>query len=198
MIKNRGELIDVTDQVNLTIQFRDTSGTPINTDTYPNISVVQPSGLVAIAPTSAGVQQIGTGKYSFIYTVPINGPYGIYNDIWVGYINGFRVQTNFEFVVLHTQVPGINTDGYVHLGDDPGFNYSQCAIKNINKLLKSLKARLNSSGKAKSADSYGNTIYVDCDIFSIDMLVTFLSTALWDFNQVPFFTFFQFDDDNFV
>jgi len=30
------------------------------------------------------------------------------------------------------------------------------------------------------------------------MLVTFLATALWDFNQVPFFTFFQFDDDNFV
>jgi hypothetical protein len=30
------------------------------------------------------------------------------------------------------------------------------------------------------------------------MLTTFLATALWDFNQVPYFTFFQFDDDNFV
>jgi hypothetical protein len=30
------------------------------------------------------------------------------------------------------------------------------------------------------------------------MLVTFLGTALWDFNQVPFFTTFDFDDDNFV
>jgi hypothetical protein len=197
-IKARGELIDVTDQVNLTIQFRDSSGNPINTDSYPTISIVQPSGLVAIAPTSAGVAQVGVGKYSFIYTVPINGPYGVFNDIWVGFINGFRVQTNFEFIVLHTQIPGINTDGYAHLGDDPGFDYSQAAIKNINKLLKSLKARLNSAGKAKSTDSYGNVVYVDCDIFSIDMLVTFLATALWDFNQVPFFTFFQFDDDNFV
>lgn len=198
VIKARGELIDVTDQVALTIQFRDTSGNPVDTDSYPTISIVQPSGLVALAPTSAGVGKIGTGKYSFIYTIPINGPYGVYDDIWVGYINGFRVQTQFNFVVLHTQVPSLNTDGYVHLGDDPGFQYSQAAIKNINKLLKSLRARLNSQGKAKSVDGFGNTIYVDCDIFSIDMLVTFLATALWDFNQVPFFTFFQFDDDNFV
>jgi hypothetical protein len=197
-IKARGELIDVTDQVNLTVQFRDMSGTPVDTDSFPTISIIQPSGLVSLAPTSAGVARIGVGKYSFIYTIPINGPYGVFNDVWVGFINGFRVETNFEFVVLHTQVPGINTDGYAHLGDDPGFDYSQQAIKNINKLLKSLKARLNSAGKAKSTDGYGNVIYVDCDIFSVDMLVTFLATALWDFNQVPFFTFFQFDDDNFV
>lgn len=197
-IKARGELIDVTDQVNLTVQFKDTAGNPIDTDSFPKISIVQPSGLVALAPTSAGVTRIGVGKYSFIYTVPINGPYGVYNDIWVGYVNGYRVETQFDFVVLHTQVPAINTDGYVHLGDDPGFNYSQAAIKNINKLLKSLKARLNSSGKAKATDKFGNVVYVDCDIFSIDMLVTFLATALWDFNQVPFFTFFTFDDDGFV
>ncbi len=198
VIKARGELIDVTDQVNLTVQFRDTAGTPVDTDSFPTISIVQPSGLVAMSPTSAGVARIGVGKYSFIYTVPINGPYGVFNDIWVGFVNGFRVQTQFDFVVLHTQVPAINIDGYAHLGDDPGFQYSQPAIKNINKLLKSLKARLNSAGKAKATDKFGNVVYVDCDIFSIDMLVTFLATALWDFNQVPFFTFFQFDDDNFV
>jgi hypothetical protein len=113
-------------------------------------------------------------------------------------INGFRVETTFQFVVAHTQMPAINTDGYAHLGDDPGFNYSQAAIKNINKLIKSVRARLNSAGKAKSTDAYGNVVYVDCDIFSVDMFVTFLATALWDFNQVPYFTFFQFDDDAFV
>lgn len=197
-IKARGELIDVTDQVNLTVQFKDNTGMPVDTDSFPQISIIQPSGLVTLAPTSAGVTRVSSGKYSFIYTVPINGPYGVFNDIWVGYVNGYRVEGSQEFIVLHTQVPAINTDGYAHLGDDPGFNYSQAAIKNINKLIKSLKARLNSAGKAKAADAYGNVIYVDCDIFSIDMLTTFLATALWDFNQVPFFTFFQFDDDNFV
>lgn len=197
-IKARGELIDVTDQVNLTVQFKDALGNPIDTDSFPTISIVQPSGLVALSPTSTGVSRISTGKYSFTFTIPINGPYGVFNDIWIGYINGFRVETTFSFVVDHTQIPSINSDGYVHLGDDPGFNYSQCATININKLIKSLKARLNSAGKAKSADAYGNTVYVDCDIFSISMLTTFLATALWDFNQVPYFTFFQFDDQDFV
>lgn len=197
-IKARGETLDVNDQVNLTVQFRDQFGNPVDTDSYPQISIIQPSGLVAIAPTSAGVSRVGVGKYSFIFTIPYNGPYGVFQDIWVGYINGFRAEANFSFVVVKTDVPAINSDGYAHLGDDPGFQYSQAAIKNINKLIKSLKARLNSAGKAKSVDSFGNTIYVDCDIFSIDMLTTFLATALWDFNQVPFFTFFQFDDDNFV
>ena len=198
VIKARGELIDVTDQVNLTVQFKDNTGAPVDTDSVPQISIIQPSGLVTLAPTSAGVARVGPGKYSFIYTVPINGPYGVFNDVWIGFINGFRVETTFSFVVTHTQVPAINTDGYVHLGDDPGFDYSQAAVKNINKLLKSLKARLNSAGKAKATDVYGNVVYVDCDIFSVDMLVTFLATALWDFNEVPYFTFFQFDDDNFV
>ena len=197
-IKARGELIDVTDQVNLTVQFKDSGGNPVDTDSYPKISIIQPSGLVLLAPTSSGVSKESTGKYSYIFTVPINGPYGVFNDVWLGYINGFRVETTFNFIVTHTQVPAINTDGYVHLGDDPGFDYSQAATKNINKLLKSLKARLNSAGKALAKDSYGNNIYVDCDIFSYDMLTTFLATALWDFNQVPYFTFFQFDDDNFV
>lgn len=197
-IKARGELIDVTDQVNLIVQFKDGTGAPIDTDSFPQISIVQPSGAVLLAPTSVGVTRIGTGKYSYIFTVPINGPYGVFNDIWTGYISGFRVEVEFSFVVAHTQLPAINTDGYVHLGDDPGFNYSQAATKNINKLMKSLRARLNSAGKARSKDSFGNVIYVDCDIFSVDMLTTFLATALWDFNQVPYFTLFQFDDDNFV
>lgn len=197
-IKARGELIDVTDQVNLIVQFGDVSGAPINTDSFPQISIVQPSGLVLLAPTSVGVSQLSDGRYSYIFTVPINGPYGVFNDVWSGYINGFRVEATLSFIVNHTQVPAINTDGFVHLGDDPGFDYSQCAIKNINKLMKSLRARLNSSGKAKSQDGYGNTTYVDCDIFSVSMLTTFLATALWDFNQVPYFTWFTFDEDYFV
>lgn len=197
-IKARGETLTVTDQVNLTVQFKDSSGSPVDTDSFPQISIIQPSGLVALAPTSVGVTHIGVGKYSYIYTVPYNGPYGVFNDIWTGYVNGFRTETQFSFVVVGTQTPGINIDGYVHLGDDPGFNYSQCATKNINKLMKSLRARLNSDGKAKTTDSYGNVIYVDCSTFSVDMLTTFLGTALWDFNQVPFFTFFTYDDDAFV
>jgi hypothetical protein len=198
VIKARGEIISPTEQVSLTVQFKDQFGITIDADSFPKISLSQPSGLVALAPTSVGVTKLSTGKYSYIFTAPINGPLGVWRDSWVAYINGFRVETCFEFIVNISQIPGINSDGYQMLGDDPGFNYSQAATININKLIKSLKARLNSSGKARNTDSYGNVMFVDCDTFSIDMLTTFLATALWQFNQIPYFTFFQFDDDGFV
>ena len=197
-IKARGEEVDVTEQINLVVQFKDMNGAPIDTDSFPKLSLVQPSGGVFMAPTSVGVSRMAQGKYSYILTIPYAGPYGAWNDVWVGYINGQRVETTFSFVVSHTQIPSVNTDGYRHLGDDPGFNYSQNAIKNINFLIKALRARLNSSGKAKAKDSFGNDIYVDCDIYSVEMLTSFLATALWEFNAIPYFTFFQFDDDAFV
>lgn len=197
-IKARGQMLDLNDQVNLTVQFKDSNGNPVDTDSFPQITVVDPTGLVSFGPTSAGVAQVDTGKYSFLYTVGYNGPLGVYSDIWVGYIGGVRVETNFSFVVAMTDLPAINSDGYMHLGDDPGFDYSQIAIANINKLLKLLKRRLNSAGKVKTTDGYGNTVYVTCDIFSVDQLTTFLAGALWDFNQVPYFTYFTFDDSNFV
>ena len=197
-IKARGELIEPTNWVNLTVQFKDTFGNLTDTDSFPTITIRSPSGLVIMGPTSAGVTHVSTGQYSFLFYVNIDGPYGVYNDIWDATINGFPIEATFSFIVAHTDLPAINSDGYVHLGDDPGFNYSQGAILNINKLIKMLKARLNSAGKAKSVDSNGNVQFVDCDIFSIDMLTTFLATALSDFNQVPYFTFFTFDETPFI
>lgn len=196
--KYRGEVIGATDQVVLTVQYKDHTGTFVDTDSYPTISIVEPNGSVIMSPTTVGVTQLDTGKYSYTFTVPYNPAYGNWMDVWEATIDGYYVESNLNFLVLHTQVPMINTDGYVALGDDPGFNYSQAAIMNINKLLKMLRARLNSSGKSKSTDEYGNVIYVTCDIYSIDMLVTFLGIALSDFNQTPYFTFFQFDDDSFI
>lgn len=193
----RGELLDVTSNVNLTVQFRDQFGNLVNTDTLPTISIIQPSGAVLQTPTTVGVTNTSIGQYSFIFTIPYNGPYGVWNDVWTGTINGFLVQATFSFVVSHTDLPNINSDGYLHLGDDPGFNYSQIAISNINKLLKMLKNRLNSSGKSKQTIN-GNVSYVDCDIYSIDMLVTFLATALSDFNQTPYFTFITFDQTDYI
>jgi hypothetical protein len=193
-IKARGELIEPTQYVNLTVQFKDGLGNPINTDTFPSISIVSPSGLVILQPTTVGVATVGTGQYSFIFQAPISGPFGVYNDVWVGYINGFRVESTFSFVVAHTDLPGINSDGYIALGDDPGFNYSQEAIFNINKVIKMMKVRLNSAGKSKSIDSNGNVMYVDCDIFSVDMLTTFIAMSLNKFNSTPYFTSFTFED----
>ncbi len=197
-IKARGELIELTDSVNLTIQFKDNFGVPRDTDSVPQISLISPSGMVILNPTSLGVTRIDIGKYQYTFAVPISGPYGVYNDVWVGYIDGFRVESTFSFVVSHTDLPAINSDGYWHLGDDVGFHYSQNAILNINKLLKTLRARLNSSGKTKSKDVSGNTIFIDCDIYSVDVLVTFLAAGLANFNAIPYFTRFTFEDTDII
>jgi hypothetical protein len=196
--RNRSETVQHTDIVRLRAQFRGPDGLPIDLDSFPQVAIVQPSGNVAIGPTSAGVARIDVGLYEYNYAVGINDSIGVWNDVWSGTLNGFTIQTTFSFVVIDTNLPAVNSDGYIHLGDDPGFNYSQNAIMNINKILKALKARLNSSGKSRGRDQYGNVVYIDCDIFSVDMLVTFIADVLTEFNQIPHFTEFTFDDTEFV
>lgn len=193
VIKARGELLEVTDKVNLTVSFKDGSGNYIDTDLFPTISIVQPSGNVLFTPTSAGVARTDVGRYSFLFEIPLNGPFGVWNDYWTGIINGYQIETSGNFIVSHTDLPAINSDGYIALGDDPGFNYSQTALLNINKVIKIMKARLNSTGKSYMVDSNGNPGYVDCDMFSVEMLATFAAASLADFNQVPYFTGYTFE-----
>ena len=75
---------------------------------------------------------------------------------------------------------------------------SPSAQKNLNTLTALLQHRLQSKGKAKSSDDAGNIVYVDCDIYSKDMLQSFIALSISDFNQVPYFSFFTLDDDKFV
>lgn len=193
-IKTRAETIHPKDTITLRATFKDDSGTPTDLDLFPTVSIREPSGLVSLAPTSSGVYRLSTGIYGFDYTFGINPNNGVYNDVWRGNVSGFPLEATFNFIVSGTDLPKLNSDGYVALGDDPGFNYTQTAIRNINILLKGLKARLNSSGKAVRTDEHGNTVYIDCDIFSIDTLVTLLCMSLSDFNQTPIFTSFTFED----
>jgi hypothetical protein len=127
-------------------------------------------------------------------TIDLAGPLGVWSDVWEGFLNLFSVSGQFNFMVYTSQMPMVNSDGYVALGDDPGFNYSQNALRNINKMIKVLKAILKSAGKIRGFDSFGNPIYVDCDIFTIDQLATFAANALTAFNEVPFYTWFCFED----
>lgn len=197
-IRSRSETIQHTDTVRLIAIFNGSDGLPADLDAFPQITIIQPSGNVLLGPTSAGIAHNSTGIYEYDLSIGINDDIGVWNDFWQGTINGIPIKSTGQFIVYDSNVPAVNSDGYIHLGDDPGFDYSQTAIANINKLLKALKARLNSSGKSLATDKYGNKIYVDCDIYSVDMLVTFLAMALWDFNQIPHFTEFSFDDDEFV
>jgi hypothetical protein len=199
VIRARGELTSPTDIVNLTAQFYDGYGNPHNCDTYPTVSIIQPNGGVILSPTSSGVQQIDVGKYLFQYVAPFSGPYGAWNDLWQGTVNGFVSTEILTFIVSSTELPAIiNSDGYQHLGDEVEFSYSQRAIRNINKLIAMVKMRVGNDAKAKTEDVWGNTTFVSCDIFSISTITTAIATSITSFNQIPFFTFFTFEDTQFI
>ncbi len=190
----RSEIVQPSDTVALRARFIGPDGLETDLDLFPSVTVIQPSGGVAVGPTSTGVTRIGIGEYQFDYSVGLHPPIGTWRDVWKGTIGGFDVIGEFTFTVFTTQLPAINTDSFKHLGDDPGFNFSQTAICNINNLLKSLKHRLKSHGKARRTDEYGNPIYKDCDIFTVDELVAFLCQALSMFNEIPHFTMFTWED----
>lgn len=196
--RSRGETVGQGETVQLRALFRGSDGNEVDLDSYPTITITQPSGNIILGPTNTGVYRLSTGLYGYDYDVKVNDDLGVWTDTWDGTLDGFRVSGNFNFVVQNTQMPAINTDGYEHLGDDVGFNYSQVAIHNINLLMKTLRARLDSMGKIKTKDSYGNEIYADCDIFSVATLVSFIADSLSMFNEIPHFTMYTFDQTDFV
>jgi len=197
-IKTRSQIVMSTDTVQLKALFKDSNGTPTDPDAFPTVSIHQPSGNVALAPTSQGVVRLDVGLYSFNYDVGYNPSPGVYSDIWEGTISGIPVRNEGLFVIHNTQMPFVNTDGYKALGDDPGFCFSQNAICNINTLIKSLKARLDSEGKSRHFDEFGNEFYVDCDIYTTAQLATFIGISLSMFNQIPHFTEFTFEDTEII
>ena len=193
-IKSQSEIINQTDTVQLKTTFYNILGEQADPGSFPLLRVIQPSGNVILGPTSAGVYRLDTGVYGFDYTLGVNSSLGVWTHFWSASIDGQIQIKELNFIVHNTQMPLINSDGYESLGDDIGFNYNQTEIRNINKILKAVKARLKSSGKALKYDQFGNQVYADCDIYSTEMLVTFIDTALTEINSVPHFTEFTFND----
>jgi hypothetical protein len=196
--KSRGQIITPTDSIQLIAQFYDNTGSVVDLDAFPSITIVQPNGSVVLGPTSQGVYRLSTGTYGYTYGTSLGSDLGVYADAWTGTLGSSVARQQFNFVVYNTQMPIINTDGYVALGDDPGFNYSQNALRNINKVIKIIRARLKSAGKKRSFDQYGNPVFQDCDIFSIDQLATFAASSLTLFNEIPHFTLFTFEDTQII
>ena len=198
-LRNRNEQVGYGETVQLRVQFKNAfTGEAADLDTFPTLTIVQPSGNVYLGPTTQGVFRLSTGLYGYDLPIMLNATPGVWNDLWSGSLDGYNVTGELLFVVTNTNLPAVNTDGYIHLGDDPGFCYSQTAIRNINVLIKTLQARLNSRGKATVKDEFGNDILIDCDIYSIETLTSFLANSISLFNEIPHFTFFTFEDTEFI
>lgn len=63
-----------------------------------------------------------------------------------------------------------------------------------NTLIRFLKFRLASAGKALKQDEFGNTINVEADIFTTNDLDCALELSLRAFNMVPRVTYFKWSD----
>lgn len=198
-LRTRTEQVGYGETIQLRVQFRNAfTGEPADLDSFPNLTIVQPSGNVFLGPTSQGVFRVSTGLYGYDLPIMLNATPGVWNDLWSGSLDGYNISGDLLFVVTNTNLPAVNTDGYIHLGDDPGFCYSQTAIRNINVLIKTLRARLDSRGKATVKDEFGNDILIDCDIYSVEQLTSFLANSISLFNETPHFTFFTFEDTEFI
>lgn len=198
-IITRGQVATAGDIIQLTTTFRDPiTGELVDLNSFPQISIQQPSGNVISSWTSVGVYHLSTGIYGYDLSVGSIPELGVWNDEWRGEYGSNVLFNSHNFVIYNTQMPATNSDGYVHLGDEPGFDYSQAELKNINKLIALLRARLNSAGKAMVKDEYGNDQLIDCDIFTIPQLALFLEASLSGFNEFGHFTDFTWDNYDFV
>lgn len=194
MVKTRADILAPGDVVELTVVFRDGAGTPTDLDAIPSIQLIESTSVIYKDYGSGGVYKLATGTYGYQFTVPLTGPIGVWIDNWAGIMSGTPVNGTFNFVVLAQNVPTAYEDGYAQLGDEPYLNLSQQAIININRLMKILRMRLQSSGRHATTDGYGSTIYENCDIFSVDELHSFLCASLSEFNNTPHFTAFTWED----
>lgn len=197
--------------VALQIQFYDSCGSKVIADDTPTLEIYDQDGYLVLSPNLDDISHLGDGLYEYVYTVPTDGDTGVWRDRWVAKIGGAELDTDtlpenisLKFTVV-TPNSGLSIDsgpGKIKVADDVVFDFSEEEIKGINILLKFLKARLRSVGKKPQRDEFGAFIYdgygelvtEDCDVFTNDVLVTFLMQALSEFNSTPFFTGYSFAD----
>jgi hypothetical protein len=84
--RSRGEIVNQTETINLKASFFNMAGDLADTDSFPTIKIIEPSGNLVLGPTSAGVARMSVGVYQFDFAVGINASLGV----WVVYKWVFR------------------------------------------------------------------------------------------------------------
>ena len=190
----RGESVD------LSIQYYGPDGLPMDAEEGPSIKITNPDGTILVASTESGVKKEDTGLYVYSYDIGDSVDKGLWTDIWMATVDGVILSNEFKFLVTDEASA---VAGSVTLGDSVDFDFSESELIGLNILLKHLKARLRSDGKKPArdqygafiTDGYGEMVMEECNVFSDEILACFLSSALSEFNMVPFFSSFTFADE---
>jgi hypothetical protein len=199
MANNRNKAIR-DEEVELSIQYYGPDGLEMDADSTPEIKIVDPDGNIIVGPTSTGVSRGDTGLYLYSYDVDSDADKGLWTDVWTASVDEATLSNEFKFLVTDDSSA---VAGSVTLGDEVEFDFSEAELIGLNILLKYLKARTRSGGKkpkrddygAFMTDGYGDMIMDDCNVFSDEILATFLCQGLSEFNMIPFFTSYTFGDE---
>ena len=199
MANNRTKAIR-GETVELSIQYYGPDGLPSDADSTPEIKITDLDGDTIVSSTSTGVTRSDVGLYVYSYDVGSSVSKGLWSDVWTAEVGGATLSNQFNFLVTDEASA---VAGTVSLADDVEFDFSEAELTGINILIKYLKARLRSTGKKPKRDSYGAFItdgygeltYEDCNVFSDEILATFLCISLSEFNMTPFFTSYTFADE---
>ena len=188
--------------IRLEIQYLDQLGNYVDPSTYPTVTILDPTNITIIsADSNSGVTRQDIGLYYYDYTIPVNGKLGNWQDIWNVSVNGQPFSTMLTFTVNTQTSPVVAMAGQEI---DPLL--SSAAIQNVLMLMKLLRARLGSDGVRRKRDQFGryvldakgNFVFEPCNVFTTEELYTFLKASLAEFNSIPHFTNFTFDDPSFV
>lgn len=143
----------------LEIDVRDARGNRIDADAQPQVSIIDPNGVVQRAMSSTDVVRIQEGRYRYSYAVSPTAKTGIWIDHWRAVVNGFTTDARLNFIVL-TASADIEVAGD-QIGDPPRVSWSEEEIIGINILLECLQNRLKNKVQVESLDAYGNIEYVE-------------------------------------
>jgi hypothetical protein len=194
--------VSQSQKLRLDIQYSDMAGNKVDPSSYPTVSIIDPTNNIILnANSSTGVIRQDVGLYYFDYTIPINGTLGIWHDMWSVLVSGVPFNKTLDFIVKTQTSPVVANAGQEI---DPAL--SACAIDNVLLLMALLRTRLGSDGIRRKRDQFGryildssgNYINEPCNVFSTKELYTFLKAALAEFNSIPHFTYFTFNDRIFV
>ncbi len=199
MANNRNKAIR-GEALELSIQYFGPDGLPKDADSMPSIKILDPDGSTVIANTTSGVTRSDLGLYVYSYDVGSSLDKGLWTDVWVANVGGVTLSNEFKFLVTDEASA---VAGSVMLGDDVDFDFSEAELTGLNILLKLLKCKLRSDGQKPSrdqfgafiTDGYGELVMEDCNVFSDETLACFLSSALSEFNMIPYFTSYSFADE---
>ena len=191
----RGQTVD------LKIQYYNSDGVETDPSETPTIKIEDVNGRVIVKETSFGVVKLDTGLFVYRLPIELEALAGLWTDTWNATVDDLDIENSFTFLVTDESSES-SSSGSVRLGDDVLFDFSDEELEGINVLLKYLKARLRSAGKKPKRDSFGAIIrdgygeiqYEECNVFSDEILATFLCISLSEFNSTPFFTSYSFAD----